>query len=487
MPLFKFQEPHCDALERSLMYHNVALDASDLGTGKTICACETAKRMGKKLIVVGKKIMKPTWARWMAEWGLDGIVGNWELARRRGLPVLRDALYVFDEVHEGAGYKTLNAKLLIKTYEAGLPVLMLSATAIENPLKMWALGYLLGFHHLKDFYKWGFKNGVVRNYGYPGFHFNGSAAVLNRIHEHVFPEWGSRMRRNLIEGFPECQYILELVAIEEDKRLAKWFGMIDVRETQHDLKMEEAAGKEGMPYGTPASDILPALTFARMRAELSKVPALLEHVKEGVQEGFSVVVFVNFLPTLDALYSLMTPDYIPGMIYGDQKIIDREFQIARFQSGDSQVLLSTIDSGGASINLHDEHGGRPRLALVCPTWRATSLRQALGRVHRTGAKSKAIQKLLYAAGSIEEGIAKRVMAKLDQIDTINDADLAEPEFSSPRVTRDQPLPGVMNLSINRTGKDSFEILKDDEPVAEANSWDEAQEIIADLRNGKMTI
>jgi hypothetical protein len=82
----------------------------------------------------------------------------------------------------------------------------------------------------------------------------------------------------------------------------------------------------------------------------------------------------------------------------------------------------------ASINLHDVTGRHPRLALVCPTWRATSLRQALGRVHRAGAKSKAVQKLLYAAGTIEEAIAKRVMGKLDQIDQINDADLAEPEF-----------------------------------------------------------
>jgi hypothetical protein len=426
MPLFKFQEPHCDALERALNFHNVALDASDLGTGKTICACETARRMGKKLIVVGKKIMKPTWAHWMGQWGLDGVVGNWELARRRGLPVDRSALYVFDEVHEGAGYKTLNAKLLINTYEAGLPCLLLSATAIESPLKMWALGYLLGFHNLKDFYRWGFKNGVVRNYGFPGYHFNRSEAVLTRIHQHVFPEWGSRMRRALIPEFPECQYLLELIGIEEDKRLTKWLDMITVREAQHELKMAEQAEKAGMPYGNPAGDVLPALTFARMRAELSKVPAILEHVAEAVEEGFSVVVFVNFLPTLDALVSLSKER--PGLIYGEQRIEEREETIFRFQGDQSRVLFSTIDSGGASINLHDVTGAHPRLALVCPTWRATTLRQALGRVHRAGAKSKTVQKLLYAAGSIEEGIATRVMGKLDQIDLINDADLAEPEF-----------------------------------------------------------
>ena len=84
--LFSWQVPHCDALERALLRHNVAIDASDLGTGKTICAVETARRLGQTLVVTCKKIMKPVWAHWMEEWGIDGVVGNWEMARRRGLP-----------------------------------------------------------------------------------------------------------------------------------------------------------------------------------------------------------------------------------------------------------------------------------------------------------------------------------------------------------------------------------------------------------------
>lgn len=428
--LYPWQEPHLDALERALQFHQVALDASDLGTGKTVVACALAQRLNKNLIVVGKKIMKPTWAWWMDRFGLNGVVGNWELARIRGLPREDNSLYVFDEVHEAGGYKTLNAKLLIGTYEAGLPVLLLSATAIESPLRMWALGYLLGFHNLKDFYRWGLKNGVKRNYGYPGFHFSGSATVLTRIHSHVFPEWGSRMRRNLIPDFPECQYLLELVQIEPDERLKHWEGQIDVREAQHELKMAEQSEKEGMPYANPGNEVLPELLFARMRAELSKVPALIEHTAEALEEGFSIVIFVNFLPTLDALSTLLPEDYPIALVYGEQKLDERARQIESFQDARARVMISTIDSGGASINLHDLSGDHPRLALICPTWRATTLRQALGRVHRAGARSKTVQKLVYAAGSIEETIATRVRGKLDQIDRINDSDLAEPEFLS---------------------------------------------------------
>lgn len=431
--LFSWQKPHCDALEQSLYRHTVALDASDLGTGKTICACEVARRLGYDLVVVGKKIMKPVWAYWMDQWGVNGIVGNWELARRRGLPARGKTLYVFDEVHEAGGYKTLNAKLLIGVYEAGLPVLMLSATAIESPLKMWALGYLLGFHNLKDFYRWGFKNGVKRNYGYPGYHFDGSNAVLSRIHGHIFPEWGSRMRKALIPEFPECQTMIEVVdaSLEApDSRLKPFFGQIEVRELLHAQKEQvkaEKAAEEGLPYDMESNDVLPELLFARMRAELAKTFALIELAQEGLDEGYSVVIFVNFLYTMKALIELGFPN--AGIIAGDQKIEDRTMVVDLFQRDTSRVIISTIDSGGAGISLHDVTGVHPRLALICPTWRAVTLRQSLGRVHRAGGLSKSIQKLVYAQGGIEEEVANRVRGKLGQIDLINDDDLAETEFA----------------------------------------------------------
>lgn len=412
------------------MFHNVALDASDLGTGKTICACETARRLKKDLIVVGKKIMKPVWAYWMNQWGVDGIVGNWEMARVRGLPHRDNALYVFDEVHEASGYKTLNAKLLIGIHEAGLPLLMLSATAIESPLKMWALGYLLGFHNLKDFYKWGFKNGVKRNYGYPGFHFDGSHEVLNRIHAHVFPEWGSRMRKALIPEFPECQTFVEVVETTESAKipgLIRWFKEIETREAAHEEKMEESAMESGIPGAFGQIQQLPEMLYMRMRAELSKVPALIEMATDAIEDGHSVVIFVNFLSTLQALESLAFDNV--QTIQGSQKMYDREAAIREFQEDRARVLVSTIDSGGAGISLHDVTGAHPRLALICPTWRAVTLRQSLGRVHRAGGKTKATQILVYAAGTIEETVADRVRGKLNHIDLINDADLAEAEFA----------------------------------------------------------
>jgi len=426
MKLFSYQEPHVDALERALYCYNVALDASDLGTGKTICACAVGQRLEKDLIVVCKKVMIPTWQYWMNQWCLSGVVGNWELARRRGLPNRQGALYVFDEIHEGAGYKTLNSRLVINTFEAGHMILGLSATAIESPLKMYALGYLLGFHNLNDYYRWMLKNGVVKNYGYGGYHFNGSKKVLQNIHVNIFPRRGSRMRKEEIPDFPECQFIVELVQGEKDPKLDQWYKQIDLRETEHEARMAESE----KPWDL-TQDLLSSILYSRMRAELSKVPAILEMIKEGVAEGHRVVVFVNFLPTLQALESILDLGS-EQLLYGGQKTAERLQAIASFQAGKTPILASTIDSGGASIDLHDIIGGQPRLALLCPTWRAVSLRQALGRVHRAGALSKSIQKLVFCEGGVEARVAERVREKLNAIDTINDSDLNEEEYAVPR-------------------------------------------------------
>ena len=420
--LFKYQEPHVGRLMFALCKHNFALDASDLGTGKTVCACHIARALGKEAVVVCMKTMIPTWRYWLEAFGVDGVVGNWELARRRGLPSRENSLYIFDEIHMAAGYKTLNSRLVVNTYEAGHMMLMLSATAIESPLKMWALGYILGFHRLKDYYKWIFRNGVVKNFGYGGHHFTGSKKVLQNINAQIFPEKGSRMRKAEIPDFPECQYIVELVQGEpEAKELARWFEQITIRELQSESKDEEEPWKTG--------SVLPAILYARMRAELSKVPALVELCNEGLTSGYRIVIFVNFLYTMQALETLL--ELKPRqLIHGEQKTSDRLDAIEAFQKGFSNILVSTIDSGGASIDLHDLHGDEPRMALVCPTWRAVTFRQALGRVHRAGGKSKSVQKLVFLGEGIEQRVAEVVREKLGAIDMVNDADLnPQPEFT----------------------------------------------------------
>lgn len=49
--------------------------------------------------------------------------------------------------------------------------------------------------------------------------------------------------------------------------------------------------------------------------------------------------------------------------------------------------------------------------------------QALGRIHRAEGKTPCVQKVLFAANTIEEDACRRVQAKLNNLESLNDGDL----------------------------------------------------------------
>jgi hypothetical protein len=86
-------------------------------------------------------------------------------------------------------------------------------------------------------------------------------------------------------------------------------------------------------------------------------------------------------------------------------------------------MLVNLAAGNAGISLHDLKGGFPRHSIVSPSYSAINLVQALGRIHRAEGKSPCIQKIVFAAGTIEERCCQKVQAKLDNLDMLNDGDL----------------------------------------------------------------
>ena len=81
-------------------------------------------------------------------------------------------------------------------------------------------------------------------------------------------------------------------------------------------------------------------------------------------------------------------------------------------------------SRGAGISLHDLNGKYPRMALISPSYSAIILKQCLGRVHRDGSKTKALQRIVFVANTVEEEVCEKVKNKLHNLDLINDGVLS---------------------------------------------------------------
>lgn len=481
--LYPYQREHLKALTRAMDLTGSVLDGSDTGTGKTPVALILSMVYRLRPAIICPKSVVPAWIRWCDRLEVKPVfVANWEafkgnknpfgqLEKRyypykisgylgfpgrvnpeRHFPTFAEAsdfvgavpldyvawegrhnkkfprnkcrevgnfywqmpndrvMLIFDEVHKAKAPDTQNARMLIAA--RGFKTACLSATAGKSPLDFKGLGYILGLHQLYDFHEWKRHHGCVKG-RWNEWRCNEPEREMKLLSDVIYPNKGVRMRVADIPDFPETQIIAESYAIDTVGNYNKMYHSL--------LARCRTLEKEGARY----NEVLTQILRYRQAAELLKAPLLAELAVNAMETGHSAVIFVNYSETRETLAALLQTD---SMIYGTQKAQDRERIRLEFQADERRSVICQIDAGGLGLDLHDIHGNHPRMSFLCPTWVAVTLKQALGRIHRSGAKSKSIQRLVYAAGTIEERVCKKVNEYLNCIEALNDGDLYEADI-----------------------------------------------------------
>jgi hypothetical protein len=421
--LYPYQVTAATTLTTSITDYGAALDASDTGTGKTYTALGAMAILGATPLIVCPKSVVTPWRKAADSLGVKVLdVLNIEKLKAGNTPYLkkvgankwvwslkRGSMLIYDEVQTASGYRSQNGTILGLCKAYGINVLMLSATACDSPLKMRAIGYLLGLHRWKDHYTWCLKHGCFLN-RWGGMEFlSGPARLthLRKLHAEIFPEKGYRVRIADLDAFPENAVFADAFDLDE-------------RSTEEIVKVYKEMDKEIAEEDSNQSPLTAQLR-ARQRTELLKVPLLIEMVEEILDEGRSAVVFVNFKETINKLHEHFV---YASVIAGGQKERERDSQIERFQTNATRVCLAMIQAGGVGVSLHDLTGDYPRTSLITPAFNAVHVKQSLGRIHRAGGKSKCIQRIIFAANTVEEEACKSVRRKLDNINMLNDGDLS---------------------------------------------------------------
>lgn len=432
-------------LEQAFLRHGVAVDASDMGTGKTYKAARLLTRHEAAQLVVCPLSVVPTWERVLAKFGGEATVLNYEQVKleRNGLGRFVDITpwrgpryrgwewapeidtIVFDEVHRCGGEHSGNSLLLRAAKRQGKRTLALSGTLAESPLQLRALGELLNLYgpgqpvrSWSAFLAW---HGVVHTpfglkftgRGFPGENTRArQMAVMDALRQRIFPEWGTRLTIEEIgSDFPESQVTAELYRTQNGEEIARLYAELASEVERWSLRSSQDRNPEH-----PLTRKLRERQFI----ELLKVPIFEDLARDALAGGYSVVVFTSFLATIEALAKKF-PD--TEVFYGDMTSAERRAALDRFQSNGSRMITVQIDSGGTGVDLHDLHGGHPRYVLVSPGYSAKNLLQALKRVQRAEAKSKSVQRLVFVAGTVEEEIQKALATKVDNINSLQDEDL----------------------------------------------------------------
>ena len=277
------------------------------------------------------------------------------------------------------------------------------------------------FKGAKQYYDWAYQHGVYR--GQWGLVFTENIkqreTVLKKLHKDIFINRGVRLTRDTIPGFPDSEIIADCYNMDDEdiKQINQTYSemAIELRQLANKIKRDKTAE-------------MVAILRARQKIELIKVPLFIDMVEEAIEDGMSVVVFVNFTETIKALSKRLSTCCV-----FDGKTPDsvRQANVDDFQNDKQRIILVNIASGGAGLSLHDLNGKHPRLALISPSYSAVLMRQATGRVWRDDAKTKSIQKIVFVAGTVEEDVCENVQKKLDNLDLLNDGDLLSKKQKSP--------------------------------------------------------
>jgi len=403
-------------------------DTSHTGVGKTVVGCQLALNRGGPVAVMCPKAVVPSWEREMEETGLSPIfVLNYEKLRTGKTPHMKKAgkkimrwhlpkgtLVLVDEIHKCKGPYTQNAQLLISLLQQGYAVHGMSATAAEDPTEMRGLGYMLGMHSLNktgnglhSWYSWMLHNGCYQNEW--GKWELVRRAALPELRDQMY---GHNVKRLTVDDFPDSfkknRVIVESIEFSNASKIRSAYKKAGITPEIVQQFIENGTVED-------SEHVLTNILHARMLAESFKIPDLVEMTDDLIAEGKSVVLFVNFSDTVQTLCQNLNCDRVEG----GQPAEERQNAIDRFQNDEKHVLVVNIAAGGTGISLHDIKGNRQRVSLICPSFSAKNHLQTLGRIHRNGAKSDAIQKILVANKSVEEAVMKAVGRRLKNLNILH--------------------------------------------------------------------
>ena len=427
---YKIQSSAIDFFHRRQSAGFNTCDQSDAGVGKTLMAILMAKKLGRPVAIICPKSVIPSWERELEEQGLTATfilnlerlrTGKTQFLTKVGKKSFKwhmdpDTLFLVDEVHQCKGPFTQNAALFIALIKQGFSVHCMSATSCEDPTEMRPLGMALGLHSgdqkvagLKRWWPWMKEYGCVKNEW--GSWVLENPAHLPRLRAEMY---STNTMRLTVDDFPASFKLNRIFTVpiefRENKKIIKAYDSLGITPQI----VEEFIEKGTV---TDRDHVLANITAARQLAESFKVVDLAEMAEDLMARGKSVVLFVNYKDTVDALRIRLKCDWIDGRQTGDK----RQQVIDDFQEDKSHCLVVNAAAGGTGISLHDTVGNRPRASLISPTFNCKVYKQVLGRIHRNGGKSDAVQKVLVATNSIEEHVMTSINRRLDNLHTLHGA------------------------------------------------------------------
>ena len=355
------------------------------------------------------------------------IVGNWEKELKKldikatifsdhfqKIPTPnRNSKYfvIFDEAHRLQDDKSKRFKSVEKLImnRNCIGKFLLTGTPIKNgrPINLYPLLLLLR-HPLtsnKRDYEKNYCNAYLGKIGDKNIWINTGASNLDELSKKTSNVILRRFKKdclNLPEKIRSISIVQRSLTVEKE-----YFKMFEERWSEHLRKLKAGEIKQG-------SEALVKIGILRKCSSYFKINKTLEIVENLLNDGQSVVVFCEFLDTINELEKIFNSKKIScEKIVGSTPKDKRTNIVERFQNKKFKVFLGSVKAGGVGLTLT----AATHLILHDRPWTPGDAEQAEDRCHRIG-QSSTVNVYWPQLGEIDEIVDTVLDSKSENIDVV---------------------------------------------------------------------
>lgn len=429
MNLYPYQK---QAVEFAIARDGAALFLEQ-GLGKTYITAGIIERLIKPnflgLIVVPLANIETTWVRVLSEVGITVGTSWTEFKKRRlnsatvlllnyeavhalikRLRKVPWSLVVYDESQRIKGRGTKQSRDAAKLAYAEHRVI-LSGTPVEQaPQDLWpqfrfALPDVFGT-------RWqSFDTTWLNRVGFMGYKREFKWDRLPKFLEHIQPHI-LRLTKKEALHLPALRIIKAPVELLGDQARIyadledDFYTTVNGREVVADMVMTQLIRLQQVCGGFVRTDPkLDELKGEIVKVGNAKLRKLISIVR---REDSPIVVFCKYIPEIQDIvkYYQQYPDTRVGVITGKTRKT-RTKTIEAFQSGQIDLLICQIRTGGVGIDLYRAHVG----ITYSLTYSFIDYDQAISRIHRHGQSHEVRIYLIYARNTVDETIYSRILSK----------------------------------------------------------------------------
>lgn len=426
LSLLPFQVEAVEKMLTFLRSNKGCYNACEMGLGKsvqTIAALNTL--LCKRILIICPAVMRSTWEREISKWSVFGprtlvietkddfkglahcdvAIISYDLATKHidKLDYNYDAL-VLDEAHHLKNLKAKRTRAILdfekpgpwlnSTYHIALSGTPFTQSVIDgftlfnafdpdNFSNFWSFA---GNYAFRRSTPWGTQYFGVKN-----------AEVLSRK---IRSKFYIRYRKDeVLKDLPPKTYVP--IILEDKYRVTYTKEEKEAIATYKKLLKQSFSGASYRMPKAPES-----LAKSRREQGEKKVSAVVEFVKEILEQGIPVVLFAYHR---SVIFKLLTEldEYKPGVIYGDTSAENRTLSIDRFQNGETNLFIGQMQAAGVGITLT-----RSSTAVLSELdWSPSIIAQSTDRLHRISQLNPVTVYYFQVKNSIDDDIVKTVIAK----------------------------------------------------------------------------